>query len=177
VRARDSSLDSSKEIRARLLQIGQDEAEAEELPVAWPFLPYVVPVSPGEPAHFYRVSMEPAQFAEEVHRLQGLWPALHTHLGAAQQLPRPPARALSHWHLALALAAGAVSGVVRAKSGRVMAVKGDTRKGKNTTVEYTEQADGSVSEVRVATDTFIPVIRAWDMTPGSPMLGQLLTIR
>ena len=88
------------------------DAEAEELPLEWPFLPYTVPASPAEPEHFYRVTMEPEQFADEVGRLQGLWPALDTHLGAAQQSLRPPARALSHWHLALALAAGAISGVV-----------------------------------------------------------------
>ncbi|WP_233135448.1 DUF6094 domain-containing protein, partial [Acidovorax sp. T1m] len=80
--------------------------------------------SPAEPEHFFRVTMEPEQFADEVGRLQGLWPSLDTHLGAAQQSLRPPARALSHWHLALALAAGAISGVVRSKTGRVLVVKG-----------------------------------------------------
>jgi hypothetical protein len=176
VRSRDQASNSVKAVRTRLLQIGQGEIEAEELPEGWPFSSYSVPVSPEEPAHFYRVSMEPAQFAEEVHRLQGLWPQFETLLGVAQQSLRPPARALSHWHLALALAAGAISGVVTAKSGRVMAVKGDTHKGKSTTVEYTERDDGSVSEVRILTDKFVPVIRAWDMTPGSPLHGQLLTI-
>src|SRR3546814_11928073 len=77
-----------------------DLAEAEELPLEWPLLPYTVPASPAEPEHFYRVTMEPEQFADEVGRLQGLWPALDMHLGAAQQSLRPPARALSHWHLA-----------------------------------------------------------------------------
>ena len=57
--------------RALLLQIGQGDAEAEELPVEWPFLPYTVLASPAEPEHFYRVTMEPEQFAEEVGRLQG----------------------------------------------------------------------------------------------------------
>jgi hypothetical protein len=33
--------------------------------------------------------MEPEQFADEVGRLQGLWPTLDTHLGAAQQSLRP----------------------------------------------------------------------------------------
>ena len=37
--------------------------------------------------------------------------------------------------------------------------------------------DGKVAESRVLTDRFIPVIRAWDMTPGSATLGQILTIR
>ena len=121
--------------------------------------------------------MEPEQFADEVGRLQGLWPSLDTHLGAAQQSLRPPARALSHWHLALALAAGAISGVVRSKTGRVLVVKGDTHKDKTLQREFTEREDGSIAETRILTDKFVPVIRAWDMTPGSPTRGEVLTIR
>ena len=177
VRQRDQASDSAKAVRGLLLQIGQGDAEAEELPVEWPFLPYTVPVSPAEPEHFYRVTMEPEQFADEVGRLQGLWPSLDTHLGAAQQSLRPPARALSHWHLALALAAGAISGVVTSKSGRTLVVKGDTHKEKTLQTEYTERDDGSVAETRILTDKFVPVIRAWDMTPGSATRGEVLIIR
>ncbi|AKU14431.1 DUF6094 domain-containing protein [Aromatoleum toluolicum] len=177
VRQRDQASDSVKAVRGLLLQIGQGDVEAEELPREWPFLPYMLPASPAEPEHFYRVTMEPEQFADEVDRLQGLWPALDTHLGAAQQSLRPPARALSHWHLALALAAGAISGVVRSRTGRVLVVKGDTHKEKTLQTEYTERDDGSVAETRILTDKFVPVIRAWDMTPGSPTRGEVLTIR
>ncbi|MDR0578709.1 MAG: DUF6094 domain-containing protein [Candidatus Accumulibacter sp.] len=176
-RQRDLAAADAKAVREHLLAIGTGDREAEELPLAWPHAPYAVPAALGAVEHFYRVSLEPEQFAQEVFRLQGLWPQFETVLGAAQQTLRPPARALSHWHLALALAAGAISGVVTAKSGRVLALKGDTHKGKNSTVEYTERDDGSISEVRILTDKFIPVIRAWDLTPGSPMQGQLLTIR
>src|SRR3989344_216190 len=119
-----------KAVRNLLLQVGLGEVEAEELPCEWPFLPYIVPASAAEPESFFRVTMEPEQFADEVGRLKGLWPSLETHLGASQQSLRPPARALSHWHLALALAAGAISGVVRSKAGRVLVVKGDTHKDK-----------------------------------------------
>jgi hypothetical protein len=90
---------------------------------------------------------------------------------------RPPARALSHWHLALALAAGAISGVVTSKGGRTLVVKGDTHKEKTLQTQYAERDDGSVAETRILTDTFVPVIRAWDMTPGSATQGQVLTIR
>lgn len=177
VRQRDQASKSVKAVRSLLLQIGQGDAEAEELPQEWPFLPYIVPASPAEPEHFYRVTMEPEQFADEVGRLQGLWPMLDTHLGAAQQSLRPPARALSHWHLALALAAGVISGVVRSKGGRILVVKGDTHKEKALRTEYTERDDGSIAETRILTDKFVPVIRAWDMTPGSATRGEVLTIR
>lgn len=177
VRQRDQASYSVKAARGLLLQIGQGDAEAEELPAEWPFLPYTVPAATAEPEHFYRVTMEPAQFSDEVSRLQGLWPSLDTHLGAAQQKLRPPARALSHWHLALALAAGAISGVVKSKTGRVLVVKGDTHKEKTLQTEYTERDDGSVAETRILTDKFVPVIRAWDMTPDSATRGEVLTIR
>jgi hypothetical protein len=177
VRQRDQASDEAKAARGLLLKVGQGDVEAEELPREWPFLPYTVPVSAAGPEHFYRVTLEPEQFADEVCRLQGLWPSIDTHLGAAQRLLRPPARALSHWHLALALAAGAISGVVTAETGKVLVVKGDTHKEKSLTTEYTERDDGSVAETRILTDRFVPVIRAWDMTPGSPTRGQVLTIR
>lgn len=177
IRQRDQTSDALKAIRALLLQIGQGDTPAEELPSEWPFLPYTIPASLAEPAHFYRVTMEPEQFAEEVGRLQGLWPMLDTHLGAAQRSLRPPARGLSKWHLALALAAGAISGVVQSKSGRTLVVKGDTHKEKTLQTEYTERDDGSVTETRILTDKFVPVIRAWDLTPDSPTWGEVLTIR
>ena len=177
VRQRDQAIDNAKAIRSHLLAIGHGDVEADELPVAWPFEPYTVPSSPIEPEHFYRVTLDPAQFADEVQRLQGLWPSVDTHLGAAHQTLRPPARALSQWHLALALAAGAISGVVTSKTGKVLVVKGDTHKEKTLQTEYTERDDGSIAETRILTDKFVPVIRAWDMTPGSSTRGEVLTIR
>ena len=176
VRQREQAGDDAKASRTRLLQIGLGELEVDELPPEWTLLPYVVPTAQAEPEYFYRISMEPEQFTDEVRRLKGLWPALETHLGATQQTLRAPARALSQWHLALALAAGAISGVVQSPSGRTLAVKGDTFKQKSSAVEYRERDDGSLAETRILTDKFVPVIRAWDLTPSSPTLGQVLTI-
>jgi hypothetical protein len=177
VRQRDQSSENVRSARTLLLQIGQGEVDAEELPSEWPFLPYTVPSSLTEPEHFYRTTLEHEQFAAEVHRLQGLWTAFDVHLGVAQQSLRAPARRLSHWHLALALAAGAISGVVTSKTGKVLVVKGDTHKEKTQSTEYTEKEDGSIVETRTLTDRFVPMIRAWDMTPDSSTRGQVLTIR
>jgi hypothetical protein len=175
-RAREVSAEGTQVIRTQLLQIGCGECVAEELPPTWPHLAYSVPDAIEEPKDFYSVKMDPAQMAIEVQRLQGLWPDLETVLGATQKVLRAPARALSQWHLALALAAGAISGVVRSKTGRVLIVKGDTHKEKSSKTEFTEHEDGAITEVRTLTDRFVPVIRAWDMTPDSPTLGQVLTI-
>jgi Uncharacterised methyltransferase family (DUF6094) len=163
--------------RTVLLQIGHGDIEAEELPIKWPFPPYVVPSSTAEPENFFRISVEPEQFADEIHRLRGLWPTLDLHFGAAQHSLRPPARALSSWHLALALAAGAVCGVVTSSTGGVLIVKGSTHKEKSVSKDFTENENGSIVETRILTDRFCPVIRAWDMTPGSATRGQILTIR
>ena len=74
------------------------------------------------------------------------------------------------------MAAGAISGVVRSKSGRILVVKGDTYKDKVRKTEFTEDEDGNITEVRILTDRFIPIIRAWEMTPSSVNQGRVLTI-
>ena len=64
----------------------------------------------------------------------------------------------------LVLAAGQVAGVVRSDDGRVYIIKGDTRKDKRVKVEMEERGKDKFAEVRIATDTFVPVIRAIDVT-------------
>ena len=90
---------------------------------------------------------------------------------------RRPLRALSNWHLALALAAGQVSGVVRSSAGRSLLIKGDTHKEKTVKVEMEDLGKGRFAEVRISTDTFVPAIRAIDVTSNSATLGKILTIR
>ena len=163
-------------MRDRLRAVAADLQAVEELPASWPWEPYVVLPAVNELEHFCRVSLEPEQFADEIRRLRGFWPDFMLHFGQTGIQPRPPVRALSSWHLALALAAGAISGVVHSKTGRVLVLKGDTYKDKVRKTEFTEDGDGNVSEVRILTDRFIPIIRAWDMTPDSPDRGRVLTI-
>jgi hypothetical protein len=176
VRQSELRLRDAKLFRDELHAIRQGDAQAPELPSVWSRPRYTVPSSSDEPEHFYRLSLDPRQLLSEVTRLQGLWPDFDIHFGASQSQPRPPARALSPWHLALALTAGAISGVVQSRSGRILVVKGDTHKEKTERAEVTEHENGSITEVRVLTDKFVSVIRAIDMTPGSTTRGQVLTI-
>lgn len=179
IRIRRQDLARPREVaqmRDRLQAIGTGVQTAEELPTSWPWEPYAVLPASTDLEHFYRVTLEPEQFNQEVKRLRGLWPDFTLHFGQTGVQPRPPVRELSRWHLALALAAGAISGVVKSKSGRVLVLKGDTYKDKVRKTEFTEDQDGNVSEVRILTDRFVPIIRAWDMTPGSPNRGCVLTI-
>lgn len=176
IKQRDQDLAKTKEIRQYLLAVGKGDVEAKALPDT--FSPrYIVPSSMNEPEHFYRVSLEPEQLALEVNQLQGLWPDFDSTFNAGRSCLRRPVHQLSNWHLALSLAGGAISGTIRSKTGKVLVLKGDTHKGKTLKKEYTEREDGSIAETRILTDKFVPVIRAWDLTPGSATKGEILTIR
>lgn len=162
--------------RELLRAIGAGTQMAEVLPADWPWDRYAVLPANSELEHFYRITLEPEQFSTEIHRLKGLWPEFTLHFGQNGAQPRAPVKQLSRWHLALALAAGAITGVVTSRSGQVLALKGDTYKDKVGKTEFTEDQDGNVSETRILTDRFMPIIRAWDMTPDSPNFGRALTI-
>jgi hypothetical protein len=85
---------------------------------------------------------------------------------------------LSDWHLALALSAGVVSGVVHSNDGsKTYVIKGDTFKEKKNSVKVEESGNGEFRETRTSIDVFVPVIKALDFTPDSPTFGQVLTIK
>ena len=100
VRRQDLAADANQ-VRSRLQAIGAGQEKAEEIPAAWPWEPYVVLLATSELEHFYRVTLEPEQFAGEIQRPRGLWPDFNLHF--ARAAARPPVRELSRWHLALAL--------------------------------------------------------------------------
>lgn len=175
VRRRAAEAVASADARKRLEAAGAGEG-LQELPERWCEDYYRVPASSGE-AKFALGVVEPRQLADEISRLPTLWDQFDLRFAHAEQAHRRPLRGLSRWHLALALAAGQVSGEVRAADGRVYVVKGDTHKEKVTKVEVEEADNGSTREVRILTDRFVPTIRAIDFTPTSPSFGRVLTIR
>ena len=151
----------------------------ETLPESWPHEPYAVPATPESLAFsFTAIRIDAPQLQVELEKFAGntLWPQFGAVFGTIAHPARRPLRDLSQWHLALALAAGQISGVVRSKQGQTLLIKGDTFKEKETTVERMARADGSVAETRILTDTFVPVIRGIDFTPGEN-LGAVVTIR
>lgn len=176
IKANQLETSSDKDIRKTMLAIGQGDIEAEVIPENWTGLPYYVPNAQGELKYFYRVSMEPEQFAEEVSKLDGLWSDFEYLFNVGKVGFRRPAMELGEWHLALALAAGAISGEITSKTGKTLVLKGDTHKEKLFKTEFTPRDDGSMAETRIYTDKFVPVIYGWDMTPDSPTWGQVLTI-
>lgn len=139
---------------------------------------YRVPPSTGE-IRFNAARIDEAQLREEIGKYPCLWPQFN--IAMSRQLDsgqRRPLMAMSDWHLALALAAGHVSGIVRSDDGsKTYVVKGDTFKDKKHTVQVEEQGNGEFRETRVALDVFVPQIKALDFTPGSPTFGEVLTIK
>ena len=158
---------------------GRGELLSQVLPEQWIDAPYAIPTATELPDfRFHAVRIDGPQLAAELDRFarHTLWPQFKTTFSQGVKPHRPPLRDMSKWHLALALAAGQVCGVVQSVFGRTLLIKGDTFKEKSCAVEYQENADGHVSETRIMTDKFVPVIRGIDFTPG-PTLGQIVTIR
>jgi hypothetical protein len=149
-----------------------------ELPDGWCGEPYLVPAMTSEDGFaFTSMRIDRDQLAAEVARLAPytLWTQFRAMFGSITLPARRPLRDLSKWHLALALAAGQIAGVVRSDS-RTLLIKGDTFKEKARTVDQEFTKDGNVVETITMTDTFVPVIRGLDFTPG-PGFGQVVTVR
>lgn len=167
------------DLAKRLEAMGTGETLPPELPEHWSGDLYQVPVSGTEPIHFVASRINGDGLEHELRRLSHntLWPQFEQQFGGHLRKHRRPLRPLRDWHLALALAAGQISGVVESADGRKLLVKGDTHKNRTLKVSYEEHGKkGEVREVRTMTDKFVPVIRAIEFTPG-PMLGNLVTIR
>lgn len=165
---------------AMLESVGRDRVCAA-LPASWPSQRYTVPcATPAESFTFTAVRIDARQLSNELNKngleRASLWPKFEMTMGCKAKPVRRPLRDLSKWHLALALAAGQICGVVRSSAGRVLLIKGGTFKSKDTAIEYEHNADGSVLETRVMTDKFVPVIRAIDFTPGEHY-AEVVTIR
>ncbi len=163
----------------RRLEVFASGEDQQELPPVWSGEPYVVPAArPGDDFHFTVVRLDARQLAHELDgelRTATLWPRFALQMRRHASAAKPPLRAMTDWHLALALAAGQISGIVTSKEGRRLLIKGRTHKQKSTQVMRESAADGSVSETRVLTDKFVTVIRGIDLTPGDS-LGRVVTI-
>lgn len=140
---------------------------------------YLVPPTPSADFAFTLVRMEEQQLAYDIEtrfHQSTMWPRLrHVFRSSQVQQARRPLCALSSWHLALSLAAGQISGLIR-QDGRVMLVKGATFKKKAVHHEYEHLESGDVRQTTISTDKFVPVIKAIDLTPASERFGCVVTI-
>lgn len=164
-------------LASRLEAVGQGQLPPT-LPEHWSEPVYQIP-QVREAVHFVASRIDARELANELSRIQRatLWPQFTTHFAGTVQAHRAPLRHLTDWHLALALAAGQISGVVTSNQGRVLLVKGDTYKNRSVKVSYEEVGTkGEMREVRTFTDKFVPAIRAIDFTPGAAY-GSLVIIQ
>lgn len=140
---------------------------------------YMLPCGHENPVFVANV-IDPQEFVHEMQKLHAnsLWEQFDQVFTTTREPNRRPLRRLTPWHLALALAAGQICGLVKSSNGRLLLVRGDTHKDKAIKVSYEETgSDGEMREVRVCTDRFVPTIKAFDFTPDSPMFGHLVTIQ
>lgn len=140
---------------------------------------YNVPGDDQSVKKFFTYEIEDEQLGAEIARFPCLWDQFEHRFRRRELAPRRPLRKLSKWHLSLMLASGELSGIIEAKNGRRLLLKGDTYKIQDETVEHVDptedRPDGTV--VTTKTDRFVPMIRAVDLTEGAPTFGEVLTIK
>lgn len=167
-----------KEVLEMLTRAQAGEFKDRVLPEAWHGQRYQVPSVPeGSEFDFHAVRLDGPQLAGELDKWSSslLWPSFETCFNQVQGEHRRPLRDMTKWHLALALAAGQVTGRIESKAGRVFLIKGDTFKKKERTVTVDVNEKGETSETVVMLDKFVPVINAIEFTPGD-RLGQIVKI-
>jgi Uncharacterised methyltransferase family (DUF6094) len=178
IRKRNDASSETYRVTVKALEQFCQKDDKTVLPEAWEEEPYRVPASVGAEVRFNTLQMDPAQLADEISKYPCLWGQWGMHLDQTRPAQRRPLMALSDWHLALVLAAGQISGVVKSNDGtRTYVVKGDTFKHKKENVQFEEVGDDKTREVRTSLDVFVPVIKALDFSPGSTTFGHVLTIK
>ncbi|HVV67977.1 MAG TPA: DUF6094 domain-containing protein [Gammaproteobacteria bacterium] len=176
IRADVDSNEARSLTRKRLVAIGEGELP-EMLPEEWLDTPYTIPAVKTAIARFSISQLDARQLLEMINNSPCLWTQFSQRFGQPLGSQRRPLMDLSQWHLALALAAGQVSGVVSSQDGRTFLIRGSTYKTQTETFNYEVDEEGKETEVRTRLDRFIPALRALDMTPESRTFGRLLTIR
>lgn len=169
----------SVDVVSQLTKFAAGEGQ-EEMPSTWSQEPYWIPQTSEADFSFALMRIDARQLDDELNgklRNQTLWPKVrHVFRASYKSAARRPLCPLSDWHLALALAAGQITGVVRSND-QVMLVKGATHKTKAIHQEIEHGEDGSITQTTVAIDKFVPMIKAIEFTPGSPNFGRVITIR
>jgi hypothetical protein len=166
----------ARSVYRQLMEVGQGKLPME-LPEVWSDDPYVVPATPTPQVMMRLHTLDARQLAEAIQQSPGLWTQFARRFECGSQPVRRPLTDLSQWHLALALAAGRVSGVIKNQEGRAYLIRGSTYKRQQEMIETTEDDKGQIREQKILLDRFVPVLRALDMTPGSAQYGQVLMLR
>lgn len=163
----------SPSVQDMLMAIGRGD-DTTELPETWTDEPYYLPDAGDLDCKFLSRSIEGMQLMHEVSQAshKTLWPQFNSRFSQISRTLRQPLREPSEWHMALALAAGQITGLVVSEQGRRLLIKGSTFKDKSKSVTLDEDN----AETIVSTDKFVPTISGIDFTPGETY-GNVVTIR
>jgi hypothetical protein len=167
-----------KDVLDMLTRAQAGELAHQVLPSEWPEQFYTIPSVPeGSDCDFHAVRLDGPQLVDELAKWKSslLWPSFDTVFNQIRSEHRRPLRDMTKWHLALALAAGQVTGRIQSKDGRVFLIKGDTFKKKERTVSTEVNEKGEVSQTITMLDKFVPAITALEFTPDH-RLGQIVKI-
>ncbi|MBR5704549.1 MAG: class I SAM-dependent methyltransferase [Deltaproteobacteria bacterium] len=166
-----------KEVLDMLKDAQEGKFKEQVLPEVWQEEPYEVPSVRESEFNFHAVRMDGEQLADELkrHHCNLLWNTFDTTFSQARAAHRRPLRDMTQWHLALALAAGQVTGCITSKTGRTLLIKGDTFKTKKNTVSVDVDEKGNTKQTVTMLDQFVPVINAIEFTPDH-RLGQIVKI-
>ena len=166
-----------KDVLDMLARAQAGEFINQVLPEVWDDEPYQVPPAPDGDFDFHAVRMDRAQLSDELvkwhHGL--LWQGFEARFNQGRAEHRRPLRDMTKWHLALALAAGQITGRIQSKDGRVFLIKGDTYKKKERIQTMEVDDKGNVSQTITMLDKFVPIINAIEFTPDH-RLGQIVKI-
>lgn len=159
-----------------LAQAQAGEFVDQVLPEVWDDEPYQVPAADAE-LDFHAVRIDAAQLKDELNTWKAslLWQGFDVHFSQVRTSHRRPLRTMTQWHLALALAAGQVTGCIDSKDGRIFLIKGDTFKKKERIQNLEVDEKGNVSETITMLDKFVPTINAIEFT-ADHRLGQIVKI-
>ncbi|MGB5860743.1 MAG: DUF6094 domain-containing protein [Pseudomonas aeruginosa] len=167
----------SKAVQDVLARAQASADGAPVLPEEWTDAPYLVPTVADQEFTFHAVRIDAEQLGDELQRYRGhlLWQGFETHFRQTTGACRPPLREMTPWHMALALAAGQITGRFKSEDGRVFLLKGDTYKRKQRSVATDVDEKGDVTQTVTMLDRFVPVINAIEFTPDH-RLGQIVKI-
>ena len=167
----------SKAIQDVLARAQASVDGADVLPEAWTDAPFMVPSVTDQEFAFHAVRIDTEQLGDELQRYRGhlLWQGFENHFRQTTGACRPPLREMTPWHMALALAAGQITGRFKSEDGRVFLLKGDTYKRKQRSVATEVGEKGEVTQIVTMLDRFVPVINAIEFTPDH-RLGQIVKI-
>lgn len=167
-----------KDVQDLLASAQRQELMGQVLPEVWDDAPYLVPaVAEGIEFDFHAVRLDGEQLSEELGKWRSslLWGNFETRFNQCKTDHKRPLREMTKWHMALALAAGQITGQIQGKDGRVFLIKGNTFKKKERIQSIEVDDKGNVSETITMLDRFVPVINAIEFTPDH-RLGQIVKI-